>query len=285
MKHILLLSLAACILSGCAATPKEPDLKLMSFNIRNSHSDDYDGENSWLYRKHAAVKMIGELQPDIIGMQEVTGRQRVFLTDSLPGYSHYGIDRDSGLADGRGESMSVFYRTDRFELVDEGTIWLSETPDTVSKGWDAACIRTATFVHLKDRQCGEKDLFFLNTHFDHIGVIARREEGKMLMNWIEERFAQGATMVLTGDFNSTFEDEALQPLNDGMTYARTASAETDTAGTFQNWGNILPEDREIIDHIYVKGLTPLAYHVVSEDYGVPFISDHYPIMVTADYLQ
>lgn len=285
MKHILLLSLAACAMFSCTATHEEADLKVMSFNIRNSFKDSDDGENSWLYRKYASVKMIGELQPDIIGMQEVTGRQRQFLTDSLPGYSHYGLDRESGLPDGRGESMSVFYKTDRFELVDEGTIWLSETPDTVSKGWDAACIRTATFVHLKDKLFEGKDLFFLNTHFDHIGAVARREEGKMLMKWIGERFAQGATMVLTGDFNSTFEDEALSPMNNGMTYTRTAAPQTDDAGTFQNWGNILPEDREIIDHIYLKGLSPLTYRVVSEDYGVPYISDHYPIMVTADYVK
>jgi len=285
MRPILFILLASGIIAGCAPATKEADLKLMSFNVRNSHKDSDDGENSWLYRKYAALKMIGELQPDIIGMQEVTGRQRRFLTDSLQGYSQYGLDRTTGLPDGEGESMSVFYKTDRFELVDQGTIWLSETPDTVSKGWDAACIRTATFVHLKDNQFNGKDIFFLNTHFDHIGVIARREEGKMLMKWIDERFNQGATMVLTGDFNSTFDNEALTPLNNGMTYSRTAAPQTDQAGTFHGWGKIPAEERVIIDHIYLKGITPFTYHVVTEDFGVPFISDHYPVMVTADYVK
>lgn len=285
MKHIIFSFLAAFLLTGCSSAPKEADLKLMSFNVRNSRSDSDDGENSWLYRKYAAVRMICELQPDIIGMQEVTGRQRQFLTDSLPGYSQYGLDRESGLADGKGESMSVLYKTERFELIDQGTIWLSETPDTVSKGWDAACIRTATFVQLKDKQCGGKDLFFLNTHFDHIGVVARLEEGKMLMKWIDERFAKGATMVLTGDFNSTVDDEALQPLNEGMTYSRTSVTETDSIGTFHGWGKVPEQYRAVIDHIYVKGLVPATYHTITEDFGVPFISDHYPIMITADYAE
>ncbi|MBQ0006483.1 MAG: endonuclease/exonuclease/phosphatase family protein [Alistipes sp.] len=283
MKHIFLFIIAASVMINCSSAPKEADLKLMSFNIRNSHSNSDDGDNSWLYRKYATVKMIASLQPDIIGMQEVTGLQRAFLTDSLPGYAQYGLDRDSGLPDGDGESMSIFYRTDRFELVDEGTIWLSETPDTVSIGWDAACIRTATFVQLIDKKNDGKILFFLNTHFDHVGAIARREEGKMLMKWIDERFTQGATMVLTGDFNSTVENEALQPLNENMNYARSTAAQTDNSGTYHAWGEIPEQKRQVIDHIYVKGIVPMTYRVVNENYGVPYISDHYPILITADY--
>lgn len=282
----MLFAAAVSLLASCTAAPKEADLKLMSYNIRMSHSDDVDGENSWLYRKTAALKMIAELKPDIIGCQEVTGRQRAFMADSLIGYSSYGLDRDSGTPDGDGESMSVYFRTDRFELVDNGTIWLSETPDTVSQGWDAACIRTATWVHLIDKQCDGKELFFLNTHFDHMGKVARLEEGKMLMKWIDEKFAAGAYMVLTGDFNSTVEDEALAPLVEGMTYSRTAVAEDcDRTGTYHGYGRVPVDRREVIDHIFLKGITPLTYHVVTEEFGFPYVSDHYPVMVTADYAE
>lgn len=286
MKHIFALAAAAAMVISCAspADSAREDLKLMSFNIRMSTSDELDGENSWLYRKDAAVKMIRELSPDIIGCQEVTGRQRTFLADSLTDYISYGLDRDSGTPDGKGESMSIYFRKERFGMVDNGTIWLSETPDTVSKGWDAACIRTATWVHLKDHNCGDRDLFFLNTHFDHVGVTARLEEGKMLMKWIDERFAAGACMVLTGDFNSTVEDEALAPLVAGMTYARTAVAgEPDTTGTYHGYGQVPVEQRSVIDHIFLKGITPETYRVVTEEYGVPYVSDHYPVMITAKY--
>ena len=171
MKKALIL-LCMALLSLPVHAAETPQLKLISFNLRNSGGED--GSNRWEHRRHATERMIREEAPDLFGVQEALADQLQYLDESCPQYARVGVGRDDG--DKAGETMAIYYRHDRFELVNSGTLWLSETPETPSRGWDGACNRTVTWVELRDKTSG-KSFFYFNTHLDHQGRQAR-EEGK-----------------------------------------------------------------------------------------------------------
>ncbi len=188
--------------------------------------------------------------------------------------------------------MSVFYDSNRIELLEWGTYWLSETPDEPSYGWDAACRRTATWTLLRDRQSGQK-FYFVNTHLDHKGVVARREGLALIYNRIKEMNPSGLPMVLTGDFNVLPDNEGLKDISSLMKSCRDFSLEADSFGSFNGFGkygnssgapvlNDKKSERNTLrplDYIYYSGFDrSLCFKVVTAQYaGKKFISDHYPV--------
>lgn len=190
-----------------AEEPAQGDLRVMSFNIRFGTARD--GENHWDKRKEKVVETIRAFSPDLLGTQECIGFQRDYLAEHIPEYGSLGVGRDDG--GDKGEMMAVFYKKDRFEKLDSGHFWLSETPDQVgSKSWDSSLPRMATWLKLQDkRQPDAQPILFINTHFDHIGKSARLESARLLRRQIEE-LGKGCSTVITGDFNAA---EASPPYN------------------------------------------------------------------------
>ena len=268
---------------GCTNTPK--DLKFMSFNIRNGSqwAENEDGPYAWSQRKEAVVAMILKEAPDAIGMQEVLPHQFLYLDSALAGmYKGIGVGRDNGLPATDtacdGEIMCIFYRTDRLELLDQHTYWLSETPDSVSFGWDAACRRTVTVSRFHDIVT-DSCFTFLNTHLDHVGPVARRNSILELCN-LSDTYPGRA--VLGGDMNSTLEDSIFLPLTAAkLISARDIADTTDNAITYNAFGKA---EGKQIDHFFVRGWSKVPlFRTLNGDYGVPFISDHYPVITTLRY--
>ena len=168
-KTMLFLLLAFCFSNSVQAGQDAVSIKLISFNMRTSWGRD--GDNSWPNRRHATAQMLRQEAPDVMGVQEAMQDQLYYIDTECPRYARVGEDRDGG-AEG-GETMAVFYLRDRFELLDSGTFWISETPDNVSRGWDAACNRTVTWVELRDKRSDKE--FFLNTSIDnpHLKPLTR----------------------------------------------------------------------------------------------------------------
>lgn len=175
------------------------DVRVMSFNIR--YGTARDGDNHWDRRKDFLVETIRAFDPDLLGTQETLAFQRDFIAEKLTGYDHFGVGRDFG--DDRGEMAALFYKRDRFDKVDGGHFWLSETPDKVgSKSWDSSLPRMVTWVKLRDRLLeNSAPLVFFNTHFDHQGTTARLEAARLLRRQIDI-LAKDASVVVTGDFNT-----------------------------------------------------------------------------------
>ena len=147
------------------------ELSVMSYNIRNSGAND--GENSWELRKKASLTLLKEEKPDLLGLQEALPDQYEFFNKhTRRRYGHVGVGRDDGKSEG--ECMAVYYKKRAFKCLGSGTFWLSETPDQPTLGWDAACKRTVTWVHLRHKKTG-KEVYYFNTHLDHRGPVARRE--------------------------------------------------------------------------------------------------------------
>ncbi|HEY8504612.1 MAG TPA: endonuclease/exonuclease/phosphatase family protein [Gemmataceae bacterium] len=176
-----------------------PGVRVMSFNIRYGTAND--GENHWDRRKEFLVEVIKAFDPDLLGTQETLGFQRDYLAEKLPGYEAFGVGRDDGKD--RGEMMALYFKKDRFEKLDGGHFWLSETPETPgSKSWDSSLPRMVTWVKLRDRKSPDAPpVVFFNTHFDHRGPKARVESARLLRERVA-KLGEGASVIVTGDFNS-----------------------------------------------------------------------------------
>lgn len=253
---------------------KQP-ITVISFNIRFGLADD--GENSWENRKEATIRMLEKHTPDIIGMQEAYSFQIEYIKDNCPGYECIGKSR---LDTKDAEHPVVFYDKQRFQLIDWGNFWLSDTPDRPSIGWDAAFERNATWLLMKDRKSGRR-FFFANTHLDHVGRTARKKGLEMILSEIRKLNTEGLPVVLTGDLNAQETDPAIGVLCGKMLDARKSAAITDDFTTYNGWGNA----SESIDYIWYSGFGGcVEFATLRDSYGgVPFISDHYPIMAVLKF--
>jgi endonuclease/exonuclease/phosphatase family metal-dependent hydrolase len=197
----LLPSLAAAATPPSATPATMPsDLRVMSFNIRLNTPKDM--ANAWPLRKDVFFKTIETFAPDLMGLQEVTPPQGEEIKSHFKAaYDFLGVPRNDGKTSG--EMAAVLFRRDRFERVRDGTFWLSQTPDVVgSKGWDADLPRVVTWVELRDRRNADRPLLFLNTHFDHIGKVARVESVKLMrQKMVEVLGDKPLAVIVTGDFN------------------------------------------------------------------------------------
>ena len=192
MKRLIYL-LAAVAFTACGSATS---LSVMTFNMRYDNPED--GQNNWRFRRERVAGVIKAQEVDVLGTQELLSNQFNDLSGLLTGYQGVGVGRLDGAESG--EYCAVFFRKDRFTLLDSGTFWLSETPEVVgSLGWDGACERIATWVVLRDRD--GRELFFIDTHLDHVGQVARDEGVSLLMKRIET-LSGGRPVILTGDFNS-----------------------------------------------------------------------------------
>jgi len=282
MKKLSLAILFAIISTASFAT----DIRVMSYNVRLLRTSD--GANGWAFRKNATPAMIYDIRPVVFGVQEAYRDQLDFILEQCPRYKEVGVGREDG-ADG-GEHMSVFFNADSLKLLKWGNYWLSETPDRPSKGWDAVCYRTATWVLFEHKSSGKK-FYFVDTHLDHKGFEARKQGLQLIYDRIQLMNKENLPMVLVGDFNIKPDDPGLTDLNNLMQPARFTAKDADTDGSFNGWGRfgesksapVLTEKTTgtllPIDYIYHCGFSEcLTFKVVTRKYaGVEYISDHYPI--------
>lgn len=197
------LSLVVALLSYVAAAvaQEQPaETRVMSFNIRYGTADD--GINAWDKRKEFLVATVKAFGPDLLGTQETLGFQRDYLAQQLPKYAVVGVGRDDGKE--KGEMMALYYKRERFEKLDEGHFWLSESPEKPgSKNWDSSLPRMVTWVKLQDRMAaGQPPIVFFNTHFDHRGPQARLNSARLVRKQISE-LAKDCAVIVMGDFNSS----------------------------------------------------------------------------------
>ena len=278
MKKLLYTLTIASFALLCMACNRTSEIKVMSYNIRlSSGTMAADSIYHWEHRKQASLNLMHEEKPTVFGLQEACPDQMDYMTKNLPEYGHIGVGRDDGKR--KGEFMSIFYLKDEVELIDGGTFWLSETPDQVSKGWDAACFRTCTWTKLKVKATGKK-FVYLNTHLDHKGKVAREESIKLIVKRAEELAGESLPVFITADFNSRTSEPIFKPMQEAMLDARIEAPVTDERGTLNCWGTTPPG--VVIDHIFFRGAEAQKFEVLRDkDYGAPYVSDHYHVMLTA----
>lgn len=249
--------------------------KVMTFNVRLSV--DSDKENSWKNRKNDVLELIQYYNPDIMGVQEPVPQQMKDLKSGLTQYNYVGVGREDGKD--KGEYSAVFYNAEKFKLIKSGTFWLSETPDVPSKGWDAAYNRVCSYALLKDQK-SKKQFWVFNVHFDHVGMVARVNSSKLILEKIKTFNTQNLPVVLTGDFNLTEETEPIKILSQNLddTFYKTQKPHYGPKGTWQAF-DVHQISSERLDYIFVKGFNVLSNRTINDRReNLLYYSDHFPVI-------
>lgn len=253
----------------------------MTYNIRLDIASD--GENAWSNRKDYFCSQLAFYEPDIFGIQEALPNQVIAIASALPKYNHVGIGRD-GI--GKGESSNIFYKKDRFELLQESTFWLSETPEVMSKGWDAALNRVCTYALFKDKKTNQIFWVF-NTHFDHIGELARTNSIKLILSKIKTLNAKNYPVFFMGDFNSEPSEERIVNLKKEMldTYDVSIEKPFGPTGTFNAFKHNEAVTKRI-DYIFITKNNKLKvkkFAVLSDSKDLKYPSDHLPVYTEFEF--
>ena len=253
------------------------NLVVGSFNVR--YDNPRDSGNLWINRLPVVAALIRFHEFDIVGTQEGLPNQIDELPNKLPEYSHYGLGKDDGKQ--KGEHSAIFYKSEKFNLPDKGDFWLSQTPEKPGPGWDARLNGICSWVKLQDKASG-KSFYFLNVHYDHQGVQARKESSKLMLDKIRQ-IARTEPMILAGDFNGDHQSEWYKTLAEaeGLKDSyRLAKQPYINNGSFNSFGKSLGRTK-IIDHIFVSpAFAVKRYGILTDTYNGKFPSDHYPILVS-----
>jgi endonuclease/exonuclease/phosphatase family metal-dependent hydrolase len=276
MKKLLTFILALSLGAISCAEQEAVKLKVATYNLRMDTPSD--SANAWTYRKEAVKALIRYHDFDLVGTQEGFIHQLLDVCE-LPEYAYFGAGRDDGKD--AGEHSAILYKKDKFIVVDSGNFWLSETPGVPGKGWDATCCnRICSWAKFSERTSGA-EFYFFNVHFDHQGVVARRESGKLMIRMIGE-IVRNAPVIVTGDFNSTPETEQIQALSAFLHDSRSATEQPPYGpeGTFnRRFSN--PTGNNRIDYIFVSDAFRVRNYATLTDYReFPYYpSDHHPVAV------
>ena len=256
-------------------------LKLMTYNIRLDVASD--GENTWSKRKDYFAGQIQFYEPDIFGVQEATPVQVADITTLIPQYGFIGTARD-GIA--KGEATNIYFKKDRFEVIQSNTFWLSETPNKISKGWDAAYNRICSYGLFKDLRTKNKFWVF-NAHLDHIGETAKTNGLKLILSKIKELNHKNYPVVLMGDFNSEPESNRIVELKKMMNDSREISVQPPfgPSGTFNAFRHDIAVTR-LIDYIFLSKDSAIKvnkYAILSDSKDLKYPSDHLPVYIEINF--
>jgi len=253
------------------------NLKMMTYNIRLDVASD--GENAWPNRKDYFASQIQFYSPDILGVQEATPNQVTDLASALPKYNRFGIGREEK---GEGEACTIYYKKDRFQVDKINTFWLSENPNVVSRGWDAACNRVCTSALFKDVKT--KRLFWVfNVHLDHVGNEARIKGVQLILSKIKEFNTKNYPVFLMGDFNSEPDTPQIEEIKKVMNDTKDVSFEKPfgPSGTFNNFKHNEPV-KLLLDYVFISknsGLKVQKHAVLSDSKDLKYPSDHLPVYI------
>ncbi len=249
----------------------ENALRVMSFNIRCLNV----GTDSWEDRIGIVSQTMMDSEADSIGVQEATPEWMETLdTTVAEKYAHVGVGRDDG--DNEGEFSAIFYLKDKYDIVESGTFWLSETPEKPSIGWDAACNRICTWARLKNKETGE-EYVHMNSHFDHIGISARKNSVNLILD--KAKAFGDIPVVFTADMNvKEGSDNYLQFTQSGYFYdTKYLAPDTMNYCTYHDTKPKMHKD-DIIDYVMINdSFDALSYKVVTEGIDGRYVSDHFPV--------
>lgn len=253
------------------------EIKVMTYNIKCDYNPNVD--NNWNSRKDGMLKLINHYSPEIMGVQEAVPSQMEFLDSALTEYDFIGVGRDDGKK--KGEFSAIFYNKTRYKVIKENTFWLSETPNKVSVGWDAALERICTYGLFENLETNSKFWVF-NTHFDHIGDEARKNAAALIIQKARELNSDLFPIFIMGDFNLTPETEPIQLLMQTYNDSKLHSLEPPYGpeGTFNNFSDSNISTR--IDYIFVEKVKVFSHtHIDDRLQSGKWISDHLPVLIEA----
>lgn len=255
----------------------QSEILLASYNIR--FDNPADGKNAWEFRKDSVLSIIKSYDFDIVGLQEVTPSQYSFF-EQQDNFAVIGGYRD--IENGKGtEASAILYKKDTFDCTENGTFWLSNTPDIISRYEDADCIRICTWGKFTHKASG-KEFIHLNTHLDHISEAARVFGAQKIVEFAEQTFPKETVLFLTGDFNENEQGKWFSVFqNAGFNDSRVISQKPYKGPYGTNTGVIFEENVPIKDYWRIDFIFS-NHHNVEEAHTIVYDSpslpsDHLPI--------
>jgi endonuclease/exonuclease/phosphatase family metal-dependent hydrolase len=257
------------------------EMSFMTYNIRYANVND--GDNQWEKRKEYLSDQIRFYAPDVIGIQEGLELQVNFLNARLSDYKFFGVGRNDGK--NKGEYCAIFYKRNKFDVLKQDTFWLSEHPEQISVGWDAAMERICTYGLFLNKKTGKKFWVF-NTHFDHIGMVAREKSAVLIAQKIREINKGNFPVILMGDFNLNDQSKAITYLSGEFNDSRMVSMSRPFGpfGTFTGFAFQEPvKDR--IDYIFCSKEDTMVkkYAVLTDSRDQKYPSDHFPVFIQVEF--
>ncbi len=302
---ILVLTLSLSALCGCGGKGKldpkvdtilttedgvpyyESDkIKVMSQNIR--HANDA-APNSRNERAARFEEILPKYDADVIGMQELRPAwESTFIFDVFPEYEYEKFYRSSKIQEG----LFIFWRASKFEFIESGMFWFSDTPDVESPSFNALpediesgnASRITAWVKLRVMKTG-KEFYYFNTHLynpdeSHIPSV------ELLIEKAKE-ICGDTPMYMSGDLNIVSPEFPTATPNELISHEKLLSYFDDVAqvfgkekeGTFPNYGKNLAADKvnPRIDYFFTpKGgkAIPLSYQVMTDTVDGNYCSDH-----------
>lgn len=283
MRKIFILITAAISAFALAipASAKTDHIRVMSFNVRLQNASD-TGNLSWSARKISAVKAVKKQRPDVIGFQEASYAHKLAFMAEMPEYQIVDRSTKPGTVDEnlKNNDNPIFFRADKFELLDYGYFWLNKNQPGETAGLDKASISHATWLKLRFKKSG-LIFFVFNTQFDSRSAKARLESSNLMTSKIKEIAGNDAFVFLTGDFSMITGDKGLRPLSDYLSSAELTAKKPDLGVTCNGFGNASLAGR--FDHIFYRNAIVKSFKIVSKGkYDVPYISYHYPVFSDFD---
>ena len=269
--HIIVSILIMNILSCTSDTTT-----VISYNIR--YDNKWDEKNSWTTRKKSIIRIFEKYSPSFIGTQEGLLHQIQYIDSSLTKYDYIGVGREDGMK--KGEFCAIYYKSDTYKVIKSSTFWLSDTPENVSIGWDAALERICTYG-LFEHKTNKKQIWVFNTHFDHMGEIARGKSSQLILEKIDDLNSFSGSIILMGDFNSVPNSMPINTIQKKLKDAFNISLNKPKGpiGTYNGFNEDQPIEKRI-DYIYLKNIDVLNHeHINDRLENNNHISDHLPVMV------
>jgi endonuclease/exonuclease/phosphatase family metal-dependent hydrolase len=284
-KNILILTIYL-IFNGISANAQgllkiNNPVRLMTYNVRLDTPDDL--ENVWANRKSRLFNVIRFNKADIFCLQEPLPNQINDLQQAFPDFSYYGVGREDGQT--KGEYCPIFYDKRRFSALENGTFWLSETPEIPgSKGWYATLPRIVSWVKMEDFLTG-LTFYLFNTHFDHSSQNARDQSAILLIKKIQE-IATDAPIIITGDFNDGPSSKPYKTIIENTSGLELKDAVSVSeyphhgpSFTFVGFDFIGVPGR-IIDYIFVNDDVDVTWHAtLTDNWDGVYPSDHLPVLI------
>ena len=246
----------------------------ISYNIR--YNNPKDGINVWENRKETVSIFLNEENADFIGLQEVVHPQLHDLIGVLKTYAYIGVGREDGKT--KGEYSPIFYKKQKYKLLKSNTFWLSETPQVVSKGWDASLERICTYGLFQNKKTGDK-VWVFNTHFDHKGTLARAKSVDLIIEKVKTLNQEGLPVIITGDFNLTPDTPPIQKMQSYFDDVQKNLPISDPYYGTSNGFDTQKNAERRIDYVFKKGLQiKNAKHIYKKTPLGGWASDHHPVI-------
>lgn len=301
------LLLTACKDDDATVARPEPvagatEVSVMSLNVCGDNTSNA-GATGWRARRHGVLSMIRQEKPQILCLQEAYWNQVNFLKQELPEYEF--VDNNGDGADAStGLHCVVMYQKDRYDMVRTGRYWQGITPNGACYPWNAQdkVRRVVTWAWLRDKSTYAEFFVLSLQHNQGVGAddyAARKSSAELNIKQIGELTADTVTtrpndkavVLLAGDMYASYEAgdnrrACLKPYYEFMISARDQAAQTDAKICRNFFGNTLAgnDATNNVDHIFVRNAVAESFRTVDAgDYGMEYISNHYPIVAKVKF--